>query len=99
MSFLSIIKTIGTDVLGVEKVAEPIVEQILPASIPVFNIFDKITGAVKTAEVGMPGASGAAKSSAVMADFNDALALAQQILAQNGQALTSGDAGAPGPAS
>ena len=88
MSFISILKTIETDVIGVVRIAEPIVEAIVPASLPIFSIFDKLTNAVKTAEVGMPNATGDAKALAVVNDFQDALALTQQILATNGQQLT-----------
>jgi hypothetical protein len=88
VNFVTIFNTVKTDVLGVVKAVEPIVETILPVSIPIFSIFDQLTGAVKTAEVAMPSAPGVAKAAAVTSNFQNDLAFIQQILATGGQQLT-----------
>jgi hypothetical protein len=88
MSFISILKTVGSTLLGIEHVAEPIVETLFPASSPIFAIFDKVQTAITTVEQGMPAATGAAKAQAVVNDFEAGLALTQQILAVDGKTLS-----------
>ena len=74
---VSWLKKLGQDVLKVlgiaqkvEAIAEPVVEALLPASIPAFSIFDRVIALVTTTEsafaaVGMQS-SGPAKLTAVL---------------------------------
>lgn len=93
MSFLSIIKRIGSIALGIEHVAEPIVSTLIPASQPVFAILDpifaKLQNAIMTVEVNKPiGTPGNVSSDAVIADFEASLELAQSIASAAGQVVT-----------
>ena len=92
MSFISILKTIGGAIVGVEKIAEPIVETLFPATTPLFGIFDRLQTAITTVEQSLVGATGPVKSAAVVSDFEAGLALTQQILAVSGQQLSYDDA-------
>jgi crotonobetainyl-CoA:carnitine CoA-transferase CaiB-like acyl-CoA transferase len=88
MGFTSILKKVGSVLLGIEHVAEPIVESLFPASTPLFGVFDRLSQAITTVEASIttPG-SGPQKSAAVVADFNAGLQLTQSILALEGKAL------------
>lgn len=88
MSFISVIKKIGSVALGIEHIAEPVVETLFPVSKPIFDIFDKVSNTIVTVEANMPGVSGPDKSQAVISDFEAGLALTQQILALEGKQLT-----------
>ena len=91
MSFLSILKTIGTTVLGIEKSAAPILELIPGISGPVQvidGIFQRVQQAIQTVEQTSPVAGGQLKSGIVIQDFQAGLSLAQSILALEGKQVT-----------
>ena len=91
MSFLSILKTIGTTVLGIEKTAAPILELIPGISGPVQvidGIFQRVQQAIQTVEQTSPVAGGQLKSGIVIQDFQAGLSLAQSILALEGKQVT-----------
>jgi hypothetical protein len=54
--FGSVMKIIITDVDVVEKKAEPIVEELLPASVPLFNVFDIGVEIAKNVQAGFAAA-------------------------------------------
>ena len=87
MSFISVLRHIGSVVLGVEHIAEPIVEALFPASTPLFAIFDRMAANIATIESQMPTASGTAKSAAVATAFDQDLQMVQAILQQTSQQL------------
>ena len=77
MSLKSFLSKFGHDVLTVvgiigkvEAVAEPVVETLFPASIPVFNIFDKVINLVTANEAAFAAvgqaSNGAAKLQAIL---------------------------------
>ena len=92
MSFISILKRVGTILIGIEKVAEPIVETVYPPSVGVFSVLDpifaRLSPAIQAMEVQTPVGSGAFKADAVVADFEVGLELAQQILSLEGKTVT-----------
>lgn len=91
MSFISILKKVGSVVLGVEKVAEPVVESLFPASTPLFDIFDRLQTAITTVEAANPLQSGTVKSGIVVSDFEAGLTVTQAILAADGKKLVYDD--------
>ena len=96
MSFLSILKTVGTDLLGVSKTVVADVENNAPAisaALSALNpaagaIFNTVTSSITAAEqyFSTPK-SGAQKLTYVLGDFSQGLAIAQQVLALNGSTL------------
>ena len=92
MSFLSIIKTIASTVLGVEKLVSPVVGVLVPGAQPVVNILDSIVtrvqNAIVTVEANNPVGNGTVKFDAVVADFQAAVDLAQSMAAAAGKTLT-----------
>jgi len=90
MSFLSILKTIGTDALKIEPIAAAAVSLVNPALANLMNgISGKIQGAVTNAELTITQAkSGGIKADAVVADFESGLSIAQEVLAAEGKAIT-----------
>ena len=93
MSFINIIKKIGTVALGIEHIAAPIAETLLPGFAPIIagidNIFQHLTGAIVTVEANNPTTGqGVIKADAVTADFESGLELTQSILAMEGKKLT-----------
>ena len=93
MSFISILKKIGTVALGIEHVAAPIISIALPQlagpiSI-VDGIFQRLQTAVTTVEANNPvDGQGQVKAAAVTADFEAGLELTQSILAAENKKLT-----------
>jgi len=92
MSFISILKKIGSTVLGIEHVAAPIAEIAFPSLAGVIGEVDTLTQRLQTAivtvEANNPVGNGQLKSDAVIADFNASLALAQSIAHAAGQQVT-----------
>lgn len=93
MSFISILKTIGSVFLGIEHVAAPIAEALIPAAAPVIaeidSIFSRLQSAITTVEAQSPvGTAGAVKSDVVTQDFNASLGVAQSVLAMAGKQLS-----------
>lgn len=93
MSFVSILKSIGTVLFGIEHVAAPIAEALLPAAAPVIaevdSIFARLQTAITTVEAQSPvGTSGTVKSDVVTQDFNASLGVAQSVLAMAGKQLS-----------
>ena len=93
MSFLSILRKIGSTVIGAERVVAPIAEDLLPAysgTIAALDgIFQRLQAAIATAETTLPqDGQGSVKLPAVIADFDAGLELTQSILAAEGKKLT-----------
>lgn len=86
MNFLSVVKKVGHVFVDIEHVAAPVAELLFPVFAPEITGFDglvsSITGSVVNAEVA--GGFGAAKSNAVVADFEAGLASLQAILKDTG---------------
>lgn len=92
MSFLSILKKVGSVALGIEHVAAPILGVVIPGAAPVIaeidNIFKTIQTGVMTAEANHPtDGLGKLKSDAVIADFQSGIALAQEFMAMEGKTI------------
>ena len=92
MSFLSVLKKIGSVALGIEHVAVPIVEGADPALIPVLSRIDtwinRTQSAIASAESTYTAAkSGGLKSAAVQQDFINGIDTAQQALAVIGKKM------------
>lgn len=93
MSFISILKKVGTILVGVEHIAAPIIGATFPALAgPIGlldNIFQKLQNTIITVEHNNPiSGNGQLKSDATINDFNAGLDLTQQILALRGEKLT-----------
>ena len=92
MSFLSVLKKVGTVFLGVEHVAVPLLSIADPALAPVLTQVDgwvtRTFSAVASAEATITTAqSGGLKSAAVQQDFLNGLATAQTALAVAGKTI------------
>ena len=88
MSFLSILKKIDIVVNDIEKVIEVPFETLVPASIPLFSLFDRLQQSIVAAEGAFRAPqSGVAKGLAVTQDFNGSLGILQASLATQGKAL------------
>jgi len=90
MSFISILKKVGSVALGVEKVVSA---TGLGSAIPGFALIDsvlqRIPNAIIRGEIGNPAdGQGGIKSEVVTADFNEGLDFTQQILALKGEKLS-----------
>ncbi len=98
MSFLSILKTIGTDALKVEHVVVPVAEALYPPAAPwlakLDNLAQGLQGGIIKAESAGPllDANGALKATTVTADFEAGLQTTQSVLALEGKTLTWDDA-------
>jgi hypothetical protein len=93
MSFISILKTIGSTLLGIEHVAVPIADALLPAADPIIaevdTLFGRLQNAITTVEANSPvGTAGTLKSDIVTQDFNASLGVAQSVLAMAGKQLS-----------
>lgn len=92
MSFLSVLKKIGTVALGIEKVAVPVLSVADPALAPFLTRLDgwlsRTQTAVQQAEVTITDAkSGGLKQAAVIQDFENSLQTAQDALAVTGKTI------------
>lgn len=92
-SFVSILKKVGSVILGIEHIAAPIAEIALPAFAgqiaEVDSLFTRLQSSISTVEANSPvGTNGQLKSDAVTADFNSALSLAQSVLGFTGKQIT-----------
>ena len=92
MSFLSVLKKIGSVALGIEHVAVPIVSLADPALAPFLTKLDgwlsRTQTAVQQAEVTFTDAkAGGLKQDAVIKDFENGLATAQDALAVTGKTI------------
>jgi hypothetical protein len=93
MSFISILKKIGSVTIGAEHIVAPVIEAAVPAiSGPVAaldGIFQRLQATIATVEANNPtDGQGGIKAQAVTADFQSGLDLTQQILALKGEKLT-----------
>lgn len=92
MSFLSVLKKIGTVALGIEHVAIPIISAADPALAPVLARLDdwlsRTQTAIQSAEVTFTDAkAGGLKQDAVIKDFENGLMTAQDALAVMGKTI------------
>jgi hypothetical protein len=92
MSFLSVLKKIGSVALGIEHVAAPIVALADPALAPFITKLDgwlsRTQTAVQQAEVTFTDAkAGGLKQAAVIQDFENGLVMAQDALAVTGKTI------------
>src|ERR1700729_3197853 len=92
MSFLSVLKKIGTVALGIEHVAVPIISSVDPALAPILTKLDgwitRTQTAVQSAEVTYTEAkAGGLKSNAVLQDFENGIQTAQDALAVAGKTI------------
>jgi len=92
MSFISILKKVGSAVLGIEHVAEPVIETLFPSSKPLFDVFDRLQTAITTVESANPLQNGQLKSQTVVSDFEAGLSVTQAILSADGKKLVYDDA-------
>lgn len=95
-SFISIITGALKTLVGIEKVAEPIVETILPVTRPAFVAVDGVIALVQnlvlTHEVVSPTTgTGSAKLQAVLSDFQAGLAVAQKVAGLMGKTVVYSD--------
>jgi hypothetical protein len=93
MSFVGILKKVGTILVGVEHIAAPIVGVAFPALAGpiglIDNVFQKLQNTIITVENNNPvTGQGQLKADAVVNDFNAGLDLTQQVLALKGEMLT-----------
>ena len=96
MSFVSILKKIGSIAISVEHVVAPIAETLLPAFgttiAAIDGIFQRLQATIATVEVSNPAAGqGVVKAQAVVADFEAGLSFTQDILALEGKKLVWDD--------
>ena len=92
MSFLSVLKKIGTVALGIEHVAAPIISVADPALAPFITKLDgwlsRTQTAIQSAEVTITDAkAGGLKQAAVIQDFQDGIQTAQDALAVTGKTI------------
>lgn len=92
MSFLSVIKKIGSVALGIEHVAVPIFAAADPALAPILTKLDgwlnRTQTAIQSAEATYTQAkAGGLKSAAVVQDFENGLQTAQDALAVTGKTI------------
>lgn len=89
MTFLSIIKGIGKGFLGIEKIAAPVAELVLPQFAGGIRMLDNLVqhglGAMLSAETASPSGGGALKSAAVTQSMDAALELTKDLLASEGK--------------
>jgi len=92
MSFLSVLKKIGTVALGIEHVAAPIISVADPALAPFITKLDgwlsRTQIAIQSAEATIVDAkAGGLKQAAVIQDFENGLQTAQDALAVTGKTI------------
>lgn len=92
MSFINILKKVGTILVGVEHIAAPIASAAFPTLAGpiglVDNIFQKLQNTIITVEANNPVfGQGQLKLDAVVNDFGAGLDLTQQVLALKGEKL------------
>jgi hypothetical protein len=92
-SFISILKKIEQIAIGIEHVAAPIAETLLPQFAPLIarvdGMFTNLQTAVATVEMNSPvDGQGALKAQAVTADFEAGLAFTQSVLAPSNLKLS-----------
>jgi hypothetical protein len=92
MSFLSVLKKIGTVALGIEHIAVPIISAADPAVGPLLAKLDgwlsRTQTAVQSAELTFTDAkAGGLKQAAVIQDFENGLQTAQDALAVMGKTI------------
>lgn len=93
MSFASIVKKVGSTLLGIEHGAAPIAEAILPQYAGAISQLDgwavKIQNTITTLEQNpVLDGQGQVKSDAVIADFESGLDLTNAALAHTGQTMS-----------
>lgn len=92
MSFLSILKRIGSVALNIEHTAVPIISALDPALAPLLGRIDgwvtRVQGAVLTVEANNPvDGQGQVKLQAVIADFEAGLSIANAIAGGHGKKI------------
>ncbi len=97
MSFLSILRKIGTVTLGIEHAAGPIIGALYPPLAQPLaqldGLFQRLQSTVMTVEQNNPvDGSGALKAAAVKADFAAGLQTTQDVLALTHKKLTYDEA-------
>jgi hypothetical protein len=93
MSFLSILKKIGTVALGVEHAAAPFISVAYPGFQALDSLFQRLASTVVTVEQNNPvDGAGALKAEAVKNDFAAGLQTTQDVLALTKKKLTYDDA-------
>lgn len=92
MSFLSVLKKIGTVAIGVERIAAPVLNTFYPPFVPIDNMFLHLQAAIATVEQSHPTGEGGLKAAAVKADFIAGLQVTQDVLAMNKQQLVYDEA-------
>lgn len=93
MSFISILKKVGSVAIGIEHVAAPMLEAAVPGLAPVVatmdGVFQHLQNSIVSAEANNPvDAQGALKSAAVVADFQALVDTAQSMAQLKGEQLT-----------
>ena len=93
MSFICILKKVGSVALGIEHVAAPILEAAVPGLAPVVATVDglvqRIQNTITTVEANGPvSGGGQLKSAAVVSDFQSAIDLASTIAGLEGKTMT-----------
>lgn len=92
MSFLSVLRKIGSVVAGVEHVAVPLISAVDPALAPLLSTIDgwvnRVQSTVLTVEANNPvDGQGQVKLQAVIADFEAGLSIANAIAAGHGKKI------------
>jgi len=89
MSFLSILKKVGSVALGVEHIIGPTVSTFFPAFAPIDTIFQRIQTSIVSVEQANPvDGQGKLKSDVIKNDFASGLELTQSMLALDHKKLT-----------
>lgn len=92
MNFFQVLKKVGTVLLGIEKVAVPIISAADPALAPILSKLDNWIGRTVNAVVTIEGSvtqakAGGLKQAAVLQDFQLGIADAQSALAIVGKTI------------
>lgn len=92
MSFVSILKKVGSVLLGAEKIAEPIIDDLYPPAAPWLARLDNLTQTVQASviqtEVASPAGDPAAKSANVISDIDSYFSVMNAGLALAGKTVT-----------
>jgi len=92
VSFLSILKNVGTVALGIEHIAAPIISATVPGAGIILSRVDSIVSLVQSGiqrqEITNPAtASGPDKALAVANDFEAGLAITNEVMATQGKTM------------
>lgn len=98
MSFVSILKHVGSTLIGIEHIAAPVAEGLFPMYAPEIklldDVFSKIQVGIIANEVANPtNGQGSVKAAISQTNFDVSLSLIQDVLKTQGKLLTyDGDA-------